>query len=64
MEDVAELKLPVPAYDVERLNRAAILCTSLPNRDAALEFMRASKLPAFRPIAVSDNNFLGALERR
>lgn len=54
MEDAADLKLPVPAYDVERLNRAASTFTSLGDRDAALEVMRRSKPADFHPIVVSN----------
>lgn len=53
MEDVAELDLPVPPYNVERLNRAATTFASLGSREAALEAMRRSKLSDFKPITVS-----------
>lgn len=54
MQEVQQLKLPVPSYDVERLNRAAQTYTSLTgDRDEAFQVMRHLKLSSFNPIIVS-----------
>jgi hypothetical protein len=54
MQEVQQLKLPVPSYDVERLNRAATTYTSLNgDRDEAFQVMRHLKLSSFNPIIVS-----------
>ncbi|RSH90248.1 putative PHD type zinc finger protein with BAH domain-containing protein [Saitozyma podzolica] len=55
MQEVQQLKLPVPSYDVERLNRAATTYTSLNgDRDEAFQVMRHLKLPSFNPIIFTD----------
>lgn len=43
MDEVAKLKLPVPAWDVNRLNKAASAFTNM-GRDKALMYMQSLKL--------------------
>ncbi|WWC87223.1 uncharacterized protein L201_002111 [Kwoniella dendrophila CBS 6074] len=65
MEDVRLLKLAVPAHDVERLNLAIDLYTSL-GREKAIQSMRKTKLADFKPINFSDKEtaiFEAELER-
>lgn len=52
MEQVAALTLPVPPYDVVRVDKA-IKCYTKYGRDKALAMMRALKLSDFDPITVS-----------
>ncbi len=51
MDQVAALTLPVPTYDVQRLDRAVSLYTAL-GREGALRAMRHLKLADFSPIIV------------
>jgi hypothetical protein len=54
MQEVQQLKLPVPFYDVERLDRAAATYTALnEDRDEAFQVMRHLQLQDFHPIIVS-----------
>jgi hypothetical protein len=52
MEQVALMKFPVPGWDVERLNRAITLYTSL-GKERALAAMRSSRTADFKSISVS-----------
>jgi hypothetical protein len=52
MEDVAAMKLPVPPYDVERLDRAARSFTQL-GYAGAMDSLRQTTLADYRPIIVS-----------
>jgi hypothetical protein len=51
MDEVADLKLPVPSFDVDRKIRAAALYTAS-GRDAALRAMRATRAVDFSPVMV------------
>lgn len=52
MELVESYHLPVPSYDVERLNTAAIMFRAY-GRDEALKRMTALKYEDYKPIIVS-----------
>lgn len=52
MEDVRQLKMPIPSFDVRRLNRAIEAYTTM-GRDKALKYMQSLKLADFNPIEVS-----------
>ena len=52
MGEAAALKLPIPYYDVERLDQEVFAYTTL-GRDKALRVLRALNLDDFRPVIVS-----------
>jgi hypothetical protein len=52
MQNAAKLSLPVPAWDVERLNRSAISYTTL-GPDRGMKALTSLKLADYRPIIVS-----------
>ena len=52
MDDVAAMKLPVPPYDVTRLNKAAQAFTRS-QYDGAMRTLRSLRLADFDPITVS-----------
>lgn len=52
MDEVGQLKLPAPDYDVERMDRALTAYTNL-GRDAAISAMRSSRNGDFNPVVVS-----------
>ncbi|WWD07955.1 hypothetical protein V865_006064 [Kwoniella europaea PYCC6329] len=65
MDEVRSFKLPVPSYDVERLNLAIDSYTTM-GREKATQFMRRTKLADFKPIHFSDKEttiFEAELER-
>lgn len=51
MQEVSELNLPVPAYDVERMDRALSAYTSQ-GRQPALNTLRTSRAQDFNLVAV------------
>lgn len=55
MNEVSQMMLPVPEYDVERVDRALATYTSL-GHQAALSKMRSSRVSDFNPIEVSRNS--------
>ena len=52
MEEEMKLKMPVPAYDVRRMNKAVESFTTM-GPEKALSYMQSLKLADFNPIEVS-----------
>lgn len=52
MDAVAQLQMPVPPYDVRRLNKAVESYTAM-GPDKALKYLQSLKLSDFNPIEVS-----------